>query len=259
MPSPFPGMDPYLEGSSWTSFHAQSGSEISRQLAPKVRPKYTALTVERFVMEEVEDVAISTADIYPDVSDAEHGVGEGPATATDIIAPVHLATVMPERVPHFWVEIREAASRKLVTAVEILSPTNKRGIGREDYLNKRRRILPSSAHLVEIDLLRRGNRLPVRGELPAADYYVFVSREERRPITDIWPISIRHWLPEIPIPLLQPDADVVLDLQLALTTIYDAVGYDLTINYKQPPDVPIAEADAAWAAHRLDALRENKQ
>lgn len=255
MPSPFPGMDPYLEGSSWTSFHAQLGSEISRQLSPKVRPKYTALTVERFVLDDPEDVAISTT-IYPDVSVAEQGSGSPSSDAVQIVAPVHLATVMPERIPHFAVEIRDATNRQLVTAIEILSPTNKRGDGRREYLNKRRRILLSSSHLVEIDLLRHGTRLPVRGDLPSAEYYVFVSREERRPMTDIWPISIRNALPEIPIPLLSPDADVVLDLQLAFNTIYEAVGYSMAINYDQPPDRPLADADAVWARERIQLAKD---
>ncbi len=259
MPSPFPGMDPYLEGSFWTSFHAQLGSEVSRQLSPKVRPKYTAMTVQRFVMDDPEDVAISTSSIYPDVALAEHGSGAPEPHAASIAAPVELDTVMPERVPHYSVEIRDAANRQLVTPIEILSPTIKRGEGRQEYLSKRRRILLSSSHLVEIDLLRTGTRLPVRGELPAADYFVFVSREERRPMTHIWPISVRDVLPDIPVPLLEPDADVVLELQLAFDTIYDAVGYSMAIDYGQPPERPLSEVDTAWAKELIQSGKESSK
>lgn len=40
MPSPFPGMDSYLEGSEWSSLHVELSSEIARQLAGKLRPNY---------------------------------------------------------------------------------------------------------------------------------------------------------------------------------------------------------------------------
>ncbi|MEW5985459.1 MAG: DUF4058 family protein [Chloroflexota bacterium] len=135
MASPFPGMDPYLEGSLWTTLHFSLGAEIVRQLAPKLRPRYLVLPTERFVMEMPESVAITTSGLYPDV-----GVLRGdsftatlPATAVTI-APLQLATVMPMPVPHVTVEIRDTAHRQLVTAIEILSPTNKRGDGREEYL-----------------------------------------------------------------------------------------------------------------------------
>src|SRR5437868_2806169 len=100
MPSPFPGMDPYLEGNLWTSVHAQLAAEIARQLAPKLRPRYVPLTQQRLVMDTPDDVAE---------------------------APLTLATVMPSPVPHSWVEIRDVQQRRLVTVIELLPPTNKRG------------------------------------------------------------------------------------------------------------------------------------
>src|SRR5947209_8000029 len=116
MPSPFPGMDPYLEGSLWMSVHSQLTAEIARQLAPKLRPRYLALTTERFVLEEPEDVAVTTATLYPDVGVAGTGRppagGDGTGVAT---APLRLATVVPTPVPHRSVEIRDAAHRRLVT------------------------------------------------------------------------------------------------------------------------------------------------
>jgi hypothetical protein len=211
MPSPFPGMDPYLEGSSWMNIHAQLSAEIARQLAPKLRPRYLALITERFVRET------------------------------------------PEAVPHLSVEIRDRANRQLVTAIEVLSPMNKRGEGRDEYLTKRRHSLLSTAHLLEIDLLREGQRIPMLKPLPPAPCFVFLSRAESRPITEVWPIPPDAPLPVVPIPLLPGDPDVPLDLQLALTTLYDLLGYDLAVDYTRPPEVPLRPEAAAWVEARLRA------
>src|SRR5436309_12384356 len=97
MPSPFPGMDPYLEGPEWSSIHVALSAEIARQLAPKVRPKYIVRTARRFVTEMPEDIAVTAGDLYPDVSVAEAaslpGMGANPVAIAP--APLHMATVMP--------------------------------------------------------------------------------------------------------------------------------------------------------------------
>src|SRR5205823_3400004 len=166
-------------------------------------------------------------------------------------APLHMATVMPSRVPHVTIEIRDVAQRQLVTAIEILSPTNKRGAGYQEYLAKRRRLLCSVAHLIEIDLLRRGRRVPMQQSLPPAPYFIFLSRAERRPIVEVWPIQLQMRLPVIPVPLLADDPDVALDVQLALDTVYDAFNYDLSLYYTRPAEIPLAGQAAAWAAEHL--------
>jgi hypothetical protein len=206
MPSPFPGMDPYLEGSTWMNFHGQLCSEIARQLGPKLRPRYLARLTERFFTEIT-----------------------------------------------FSVEIRDRLERRLITSIEVLSPTNKRGEGRDEYLAKRNRILQSPSHLIEVDLLRSGRRIPMRRELPSAPYYAYVGRFEIRPETEVWPISLDQPLPTIPVPLLPGDADVFLDLQLALTNVYDLSEYDLEIDYTQPPDGPLSAEQATWVDEHLRA------
>lgn len=252
MPSPFPGMDPFLEGSLWTTLHFTLSAEIVRQLAPRLRPRYLVLPAERFVMETPESVAITTADIYPDVAVTEHHQRPSMHEKAGIaVAPLELATVIPTPVPHVTIEIRDTLQRQLVTAIEVLSPTNKRGDGYTEYLSKRRRILRSSAHLLEIDLLRRGHRVPMQKPLPDRPYFIFLSRSEKRPLTEIWPLALHEPLPIVPVPLLPDDADIPLDLQLAFTTTYDLVGYDLAIDYSQAPPIPLQGETAAWLEERL--------
>lgn len=253
MPSPFPGMDPYLEGSEWPSVHVALSAEMARQLVPKVQPKYIVRTARRFVTEMPEDIAVTTGDIYPDVSVTQTGTLPGGETSSAAITatPLQLATVMPSRVPHVTIEIRDVAQRALVTAIEILSPTNKRGAGYQEYLDKRRRLLYSTAHFIEIDLLRRGRRVPMQQPLPPAPYFVLLSRVQRRPIMEVWPIQLSMRLPTIPVPLLADDPDVFLDIQLALNTVYDVFNYGLSLDYTRPPEIPLTPQDAQWAATQL--------
>jgi hypothetical protein len=248
-------MDPYLEGSLWLSVHTNLCSEFVRLLTPKLRPRYLALAPRHFVMSTPESVVVESTGLFPDVSvvrsQSEISRAE---TAALTSAPLRLATVVPEAVPHVEVEIRDRETRRLVTAIELLSPYNKRGDGRDEYLVKRGRILRSSAHLLEIDLLRTGQRLPMREPLPRSPYFIFLSRAPERPVTEVWPVALDARLPVVPVPLLAGDPDVLLDLQLAFTNVYDQCGYDLAADYSQPPEVPLSREEAAWAAERLRGL-----
>ncbi len=246
MPSPFPGMDPYLEGSYWSPLHHSLAEEILRQLAPRLRPRYVALPEERFVV-EIQD---TRSNIYPDGGVTSSEVAEPGADARR--APLKLATIVPSPVPLVTVEIRSTDERRLVTAIEILSPTNKRGDGRREYLSKRQKVLRSSAHLVEIDLLRRGTRVPMERDLPAAPYFVFLGRAHDRPMVDVWPVALDEPLPTIPIPLLDGEPEILLDLQEALDHIYDLRGFDLLIDYSRPPEVALDPAEAEQARRILD-------
>lgn len=265
MPSPFPGMDPYLEGRAWESFHAALIDEMGRQLAPKLRPKYLVRVERRLVVGAVETPSdgSGTQELYPDVSIVRGtadpsmpgqtgGEGSGGGAVATIEPPLQLATHMTARSPQRSISIVDVVERMLVASIELLSPTNKRaGGGREEYLQRRESFLAGDAHLVEIDLLRRGTRLPMRGALPAAPYFAFVSRADRRPMTGVWPITLRGPLPTIPVPLLATDADAPLELQAALTGTYDAFSYDLELDYRRPPEFPLSPEDAAWAREHL--------
>jgi len=239
-------MDPYLEGGLWMSCHTQLTAEFARQLAPRLRPKYLALATERFVIETTTSDA--GAALYPDVAVARRsGIAEAAAARPMAPVPIPMLGAMPVAVPHVSVEIRDAAERRLVTVIELLSPTNKRGEGRAEYLARRQRILLSTAHLLEIDLLRAGRRVPMGEPLPDVPYVVVLSRAERRPEVEVWPIPHEARLPVLPVPLLPGDDDVPLDLQAALDTVYDAVGLDLAVDYGRAPELPLEAEAGAWA------------
>lgn len=255
MPTPFPGMDPYLEGSLWTTLHFSLSAEIVRQLAPQLPAHYLILPTERFVVEIPEGITVTTANVYPDVgiSETQPPVAYPVAAPTIAPAPLRLATVVPTVVPHVTLEIRDTANRRLVTAIEVLSPTNKRGNGREEYLAKREHLLLSRAHLLEIDLLRQGQRVPMQQPLPAATYFIFLSRAQSRPMSEVWPIALNQPLPIVPIPLLPGDADIPLDLQQTFASVYDLLHYERAIDYTQPPEVPLTQAESVWVEAWLRA------
>ncbi len=258
MPSPFPGMDPYLEGPQWISVHASLSVEIARQLTPLLPERYVARPSERIVVatpRDDEDVTVTEHTMYPDVFVSDTGMKTSAPQGGLAIAPPPLrgATVMPEFIPHVTVEIRDVDSRRLVTAIEVLSPTNKKGDGRAEYLEKRGRTLRSNVHLVEIDLLRSGRRVPMREPLPTAAYFIFVGRADKRPMMEIWPVQLDERLPIVPIPLLADDADVPLDLQQALTSVYDTFRYDRTLNYAGPPATPL-RSETRPAGHKSGSL-----
>jgi len=164
--------------------------------------------------------------------------------------PGQYAALIEERisdeVPERWIEIERLPDLALVTVIEILSPTNKSGLGRGQYLQKRRELLDQPVHLVEIDLLLRGLRLPMGGRLPPGDYYAFVSRAEKRVSSDVYAWSIRRALPAIPIPLSPPDPDLSLDLAAVVNRAYDQGRYHRLIHYTDPLDLPLAAEDQSW-------------
>jgi hypothetical protein len=256
-------MDPYLEGELWQEFHETLATEIRRQLLKVLPPKYVALLAKRYVLHRPSVGLLTLPEdqrvIYPDV----HVAHTPPRLAEAVVAyevgvmtpPAgQLASLVPEEVPVMSVEVRDVANRRLVTVIEILSPVNKMGEGAMEYADKRLALMGTSVHLLEIDLLRRGQRLLFETDPPPADYYVYLSRFTHRPLSDVWPIGLRDRLPVVPVPLLPPDPDVPLDLQRAVDACYDLVHYERLLDYTvAPPPPPLSEADAAWLAGRLAA------
>ncbi len=249
-------MDPFLEGEMWQEFHQTLANAIRAQIMSRLPRKYVALLAKRYAM-ETPDLAIvglgETRVLYPDVHVAEAGkpsiLRESTAEALLVEPALELTSPLPEEIPLLSIEIRDVAQRRLVTLIEILSPANKRGDGAREYNQRRLQILRTPTHLLEIDLLCQGERLTLRGQLPAAAYYIFLSRTDRRPRTEVWPVALRDRLPSVPVPLLRPDPDVPLDLQAALKACFDLVGYERLLNYTSaPPAPPLSEPDSAWLA-----------
>lgn len=252
MPSPFPGMNPYLEQErAWNDFHESFMPAARDALAARVRPHFIARINEHlFIHELPEDPRrlIGRADLgvtRPPFAPPGERAG---AAAAEAPARVRLPAVDTERLS--FIEIRDRDDWQLVTVIELLSPSNKyAGPDREQYLAKRRQLLASTVHFVEIDLLRGGPRMPME-DLPECDYCVLVSRAETRPDADLWPIRLRERLPEVRIPLRPPHADARLDLQQMLQRVYDAAGYEDYI-YRGQPQPQLNPEDAAWAQQIL--------
>jgi Protein of unknown function (DUF4058) len=257
MPSPFPGMDPYLEAADlWEDVHANLATELRAQLQPQLIPRYVAVLTPYVTY---EDIAIGEVGmVKPDIAVL------GPPTEPNTIGapePIEallsgVTTIAEPEVPAKAqrIEVRTVGSETLVTVIEILSPANKRPGAEsfEAYQRKRRDMLRSPVHLLEIDLLRRGVRWPIDTELPPAPYFVFLSRAARRPTVAIWPITFEAPLPRIPVPLRSPDPDAAIDLGAALARVYELGAYHLRVNYRRPPPAPALSADdAAWLDGRL--------
>jgi len=252
-------MDPYIEQPAlWPDFHSDLASEIRARLNQVIQPRYFA-RLTPYVTYEIIEVA-EVRSVRPDVGvwQPQPPAGE-PQVGVATITPAPVESRIPLELPLrlYSVEIRTADTQQLVTAIEILSPVNKRP-GHEaylDYRRKRRDLLRSSAHLLEIDLLRGGERPPLERPVPQAPYYVVLSRADRRPTVEVWPIQLTDRLPVLPVPLLEPDPDVPLDLQAAVDAVYDRGAYRVQIDYRQPPPPPpLSEEEHAW----LDGVLREK-
>jgi hypothetical protein len=269
MPSPFPGMDPYLEGPEWRSVHSHLANEIARYLSERLPKNYIARAEKVYLLADSEDTLPWTGGRTPAwrtpprrvpdvgvVAVAKPSAANVTSALATIEAPLQLRVAVDEPEPIMTVEVIDLSDHALVTAIEVLSATNKIGDGRGDYLAKRRRMLASESHLIELDLLRSGKRVPMADPLPDFPYFALVSRVERRPTIEVWPISLRQPLPTIPVPLRPGDSDVQLDLQAVLTTLYDVFRFGRELNYTKPPAVPLSSEDARWATELFAGLRQ---
>jgi hypothetical protein len=251
-------MDPYIESRRiWSDFHIDLATEIRANLNVQIQPGYYATAVTYVTYDVIEVTQSRPRAVSPDVSVWRTGFGSPVQGATAVIDPPAAQGVAPVEVPLRLanVEVREAGSDTLVTAIEILSPINKRpGPERRKYLRKRRELLRSEVHVMELDLLRGGERSPLETPLPPAPYYVTLARADNRPYVDGWPIPLEERLPVLPIPLLTPDADVPLDLGAIVQAVYERGGYATRIDYHQPvPPPPLEAGQQAWVEQRLAA------
>ncbi|MEM6353736.1 MAG: DUF4058 family protein [Cyanobacteria bacterium P01_D01_bin.14] len=244
MPSPFPGMDPYLEASDlWQEFHSRLIVAIADDLGPQLRPKYRVAIEKRVYTPE--DLVIGRPDVIAFQTQSDPPQQTKIAIATK--SPVTVEVPLPEAIQERYLEVREVATGQVVTVVELLSPSNKRaGQGRQQYLAKRLKILGSQTHLVELDLLRAHPPMPLSSSATPSHYRLLISRAEQRPKAMLYPFNLPEPIPAFPFPLTDSDAEPVLDLGQLLNQVYDRASYDLAMDYAQPPSPPLTEADVAW-------------
>jgi hypothetical protein len=247
MPSPFPGMDPFIEGQLWRNFHHNLIGELHRSLMARLRPHY-GVFIEESVYLQTGDVERRL--VAPDVLVADSPQrGGGTAVGTAVLtAPVEVDLPIPWEVRQAYLEIRRSGVGEVVTVIEVLSPTNKAAgtPGRQQYRDKADALLRSRTHLVEIDLLRGGERMPTLGALPPTDYCVLVSRAQRRPRAELWPIRLRDCLPPVPVPLAAGDGDLEVDLQVMFDRVYEGHFYEDLIRYDEEVWPPLDPEDAGW-------------
>jgi hypothetical protein len=248
-------MDPYLERSAvWSQFHGEFVYKVRKHVAGALPSNFAAI-VDRhvYVVEPDEErVPVGKPDSFViDDGDAS-GSRPGPATAT-LVAPARVTLPRVRREGNRFIRIVNEDDLRVVTVIEILSPSNKRtGDDRDAYLAKRNEYLASRLNLVEIDFLRGGTRMPVDVP-PAADYLALVSRSSEYPRADVWPFGVRDPLPTIPVPLGGDVAELTLDLSAPFREAYDDGHYCRLVTYTRPPTPPLREPDATWARELLAA------
>jgi hypothetical protein len=239
MNSPFPGMNPYLENPRFFhDFHQRLVIHLSDEIAAHLTDGYFA-RLDRPTFLGQPDVVVLEADEARRMS--AHG-------AALLEPPLELELIPPalEEERNAFIEIRSQDDEELITVIEVLSPANKRpGTDRDQYEYKRQHLLGSKVNLVEIDLLRRGRRLAVRG-LPACDYCIYVSQAERRPLVAVWPFQITDPFPPLFVPLRSGDAPLKIDLGTLFQHVFKRASYARNI-YKKPLDPPLNEELTAWA------------
>lgn len=259
MPSPFPGMDPYLEDPRrWPDVHHRIISVASEILGALLRPKYLVRIEERVYISDETDPGRSAIipDILIGVRPGREETPWDPAgdITVDVAEPIVATTLFEEDIREARLEIIDREQRGLVTVIEVVSPSNKvaGSQGRLSFDRKRREVMNSPSHWVEIDLLRDGLSIPIRTMIQPCEYMVHVSRQELRPKGLLWPVRLSQRLPKVTIPLHNDDPDVPLDLQAVLDAVYDRANYDLEIDYQTNPIPPLSHKWAEWSQRLLE-------
>jgi hypothetical protein len=255
MRSPFPGMNPYLEHPTlFHEVHTDLIVALQLYLAPLVRPRYRVAVEQRTFLALLppdDMVGLPDLSVIRETSPV-YATAVPPTTCPE--TPLSVEVPSPQEYRERFLQVRDVASGAVITVVEILSPANKRsGEGRRQYEAKRLRVLGSLTHLVEMDLVRGGEPMPVRvqGSVPSSHYRILASRSNHRPRADLYAFSVRDPIPTFPLPLQPGDNEPIVDLGALLRELYERAGYDLAVNYRQDPVPPLAPDDAVWADNLL--------
>lgn len=247
MRSPFPGMDPYLETPAlWPDVHNSLIAAIRDALAPRLAPLYY-VGLERRVYLLSPDLPVFVG--RPDIALTPHSPAY-PASPLPLAEAAVLEVDVPmlDEASESYLEIREVPSGKVVTIVEVLSPVNKLNPdGREKYEDKRVQVFNTRTNLVEIDLLRAGEPMPIVGQSVISDYRILVARGRKRPHAQLYAFNVRQPIPAFSLPLRPGEQEPEVDLNIILHELYARVRFDLLLDYAQPPTPPLREEDVEWA------------
>jgi hypothetical protein len=245
-------MDPWLEDPDvWSDLHTSLITAIRDSLNPEVVPRYVVRVESRTtVLSALDvdlvyrpDIGVRTADLSSPTRAAGVAVLERPR-----IEPIAVLVPVDEEIEETYLTVQELPGQKLVTVIEVLSPTNKNTKdARGEYLKKRLNFIKSGVNFVEIDLLRGGEPMPVRNAPPRSDYRILVCRPRKRRNADLYGFSYKDAIPDVPIPLLPEDPEPLLHLNDVLHDLAGRARYDLTIDYSRAPRPPLRPEDEAWA------------
>ena len=244
-------MDPYLEHPTlWPGVHNGLIAALQLSLAPQLRPRYYVAIEERlYITEPDQRVFVGRPDLAIVGQPAAETALRSASPASAVLT---VQVPMPEEVRETYLEVRETHSDYVLTVLEILSPTNKRpGRGRRLYEDKRMEVLASRTHLVEIDLIRAGEPMPIMGNGRASAYRMLVSRGDCRPTAILYAFGVRQPIPSFSLPLKPDDQEPTVDLGQILHDLYDRASYDLRLDYKTDPAPPLMPAEAVWADELL--------
>jgi hypothetical protein len=246
-------MDPYLEAQGrWRDLHTSMITYCRDALNQVLPENYIAQIEEQIWLVSPEAVV---GLLYPDVlvgrdpkatsSVQAHPSGASPTTLQPVTIPFLKGDV--EETHDTWIEIRDLPELDLVTVIELLSRTNKIGVGRVEFLDKRDQYIDLPVNLVELDLLVGGSHLPMKKPIPTGDYHAPVALAQQRPDCDVYAWSIREPLPTIPIPLKLLDSDVKLNVGDPFALAFQRGRYARTIDYSRPLDLPLEPKDKSRA------------
>ena len=255
MPSPFPGMDPYLERpAKWPNVHQWIVFGLAEALGQLLPDHYYVSIEERLSVADRPERAPTKR---PDATVIDTG---GPASSSGRVAVlergVEVVVPQPETVRESYLQVIDLREgEEAVTVLEVLSPSNKRrGAGREKYLEKRTMVFSQALNLVEIDLLRAGERMPAEGAPGSYDYSILLCRAPELPRAVLLPFGVGDSIPPFPLPLRPGEEEPWVDLGSVLSGVYDRGRFARFTAYATPPEPPLPAGDDAWA----DALLREK-
>jgi hypothetical protein len=238
-------MDPYLEHPSlWPDVHNSLIAAIRDALASVIAPNYYIRLERRAYLlrpDDLEFIGRPDLSIVPRIE--PQNLSRLPLADVGVI---EVEVPIKDEVGENYLEVYATTTGKLVTVLELLSPVNKLGKGRAEYEEKREYILESRTNLIEIDLLRAGEPMPINKPIQS-DYRVLVLRGTQRPRGQLYAFNLRQIIPSFPLPLLPDDKEPNVDLNAIHHQLYERARFDLGLDYSQPPVPPLKDDDVEWA------------